>query len=61
MPYIQSAVTYTLANGKGESLGGAWTPLVYLLLVLGTVLVGRLWRIPVAWRRRRHASGPAAA
>ena len=61
VPYIQSAVTYTLANGKGESLGGAWTPLVYLLLVLGTVLVGRLWRIPVARRPRRRQSADVAA
>ncbi len=60
VPAIQSAVTYTFTDGKGESVGGAWTPLVYVLLVVGTVCVGRLWRIPVAWWRRRHQSaGPA--
>jgi hypothetical protein len=50
--YIQSAVTYTFADGKGEFVGGAWTPLAYALWATGTVLVGRLWHAVTRWRRR---------
>ncbi len=59
LKYVQSIVTYTFADGKASSVGGAWTPLVYAILLLGTVLFGRLWRLPAAWRRWR--SGPTAA
>ena len=61
VPAIQSAVTYTFADGKGSSVGGAWTPLLWLLFVLSPVCVGRLWRIPLGWWRRRHATGASAA
>lgn len=43
--YLQSPVTYTFAGGQGSHVGGAWTPLTYLLWAAGTVLAGRLWRL----------------
>ena len=61
VPAIQSAVTYTFADGKSSSVGGAWTPLLWLLFVLAPVCVGRLWRIPLGWWRRRHPTGASAA
>ena len=56
--YLQSSVSYTFANGVGESTGGAMTPLCYLILLLGTVYVGKLWRVPML---RRLVSRPTAA
>jgi hypothetical protein len=53
--YLQDTVTYTLVDGKGNSAGGAWTPLSWAIWVVVTVLVGRLWRVASTWRRR-HAS-----
>jgi hypothetical protein len=43
--YLQDTVTYTFVNGSGSSVGGAWTPIAYLLWIVGTVCVGRLWRL----------------
>ena len=51
--YLQDTVTYTFVNGKGEFVGGAWTPLAWGIWIVATVLVGRLWRIASIWRRRR--------
>jgi hypothetical protein len=51
--YLQDTVTYTFTNGKGDSVGGAWTPLAWALWIVATVLVGRLWRVASVWRRRR--------
>jgi hypothetical protein len=51
--YLQDTVTYTFTNGKGDSVGGAWTPLAWVLWIVATVLVGRLWRVASVWRRRR--------
>ncbi|MDQ1463091.1 MAG: hypothetical protein QOC73_32 [Actinomycetota bacterium] len=51
--YLQDTVTYTFADGKGSSVGGAWTPLAWALWIVATVLVGRLWRVASVWRRRR--------
>lgn len=53
--YLQDTVTYTLVDGKGSSVGGAWTPLSWAIWVVVTVLVGRLWRVASTWRRR-HAT-----
>jgi len=50
--HLQSTVTYTFTDGHGTSTGGAFTPLFYLLWIVGTILVGRLWRALPAWRRR---------
>ncbi len=55
--YVQSAVTYTFTDGKGDFLGGAWTPFAYGLWLVGTVLVGRLWHA-ISRRRRRGSRQP---
>lgn len=47
---LQSSVTFTMTDGSGNSTGGAMTPLCYLLLLAGTVLVGKLWRVPALRR-----------
>ena len=52
--HLQSTVTYTFVSGDGTWTGGAFTPLFYLLWIIGTILVGRLWRALPAWRKR-HA------
>jgi len=49
--YLQSAVTYTVSGGEHTFVGGAFTPLTYLLLAIGTITVGRLWRALPIWRR----------
>jgi hypothetical protein len=51
--YLQDTVTYTFVNGKGSSVGGAWTPLAWAICIVVTVLVGRLWRVASTWHRRR--------
>ncbi len=50
--YLQSAVTYTFAEGHGSQVGGAWTPIAYVLWLVGTVVAGRLWRL-LPWMARR--------
>ena len=54
--YLQTPVKYTFANGSAEFAGGALSPLAWLLLIVAAALVGRLWRLPSAWRRRRSAA-----
>ncbi len=49
--FLQSEVTYTVSNGAHDFVGGAYTPLTYLLLLLGTIWIGRLWRAVPAKRR----------
>lgn len=56
---VQSSVTYTYTNGQGTFVGGAWTPLAWALWIIATILIGRLWRAPLAWRRRRAAARAA--
>jgi hypothetical protein len=51
--HLQSTVTYTFSDGDGTWTGGAFTPLFYILWIVATVLVGRLWRALPARRRRR--------
>ena len=51
--YLQTEVTYTVSGGEHSFVGGAFTPLTYVLLAVGAILVGRLWRAVPAWRRRR--------
>lgn len=53
--WLQSAATYTFNNGTASTHGGAWTPLTYLLWLLITIGVGRLWRL----RFRRPAAATA--
>ncbi len=51
--YLQSEMTYTVADGEQTFVGGAFTPLTYVLLAVGAILVGRLWRLVPRWRRTR--------
>ena len=51
--YLQDSVTYTFLHGTRSSVGGAWTPLSWAIWSAVIVLVGRLWRAPSRWRRRR--------
>jgi hypothetical protein len=52
LPYLTGDTTYTFTNGTYTAAGGAWTPLVYVLLAAVFVLGGRIWRQLPAWRRR---------
>jgi hypothetical protein len=52
-------VEYTFVDGSSNFTGGAFSPLACLLLISAAVIVGRLWRLPSVWRRRRAAT-PAA-
>lgn len=56
--WLQTSVTYTFTNGDGDYRGGAMSPLAWALWIVGTILVGRLWRAVPMWRRRQAA--PAA-
>ena len=52
--YLQSTVTFTIAQGHVSQAGGAWTPIDYALWALGTIACGRLWRLlPPSFRRQR--------
>lgn len=52
--YLQSPLTFTVDQGRVNQTGGAWTPLVYVLWLVGTVACGRLWRLlPTRSRRPR--------
>lgn len=33
-------------------VGGAWTPFAWVIWIVATILVGRLWRVCSIWRRR---------
>lgn len=54
--YLQTSVKYTFADGSSHFAGGAFTPLAWLLWIVAAVLVGRLWRLPSVWRRRRAST-----
>jgi hypothetical protein len=58
--YLQDTVTFTMTDGNGSSVGGAWTPLAWVLWLIAAFCVGRLWRLPGVWRRRRQAQPVAA-
>jgi hypothetical protein len=53
--HVQSSVTYTFSHGSSSSVGGEWItqPAVWLVLIAGTILIGRLWRALPIWRRRQ--------
>ncbi|RAG83211.1 hypothetical protein DN069_23540 [Streptacidiphilus pinicola] len=56
--WLQSPLTFVLHEGQATHVGGAWTPLTYLILLGGAVACGRLWRaLP---RRRNHRPAPSA-
>ncbi|MCK9897710.1 hypothetical protein [Frankia sp. AgB32] len=54
IPYLISDETFTYVHGTHTSVGGAWTPLVYVIMLGGAVVTGRLWRLHAAWRRQRR-------
>jgi hypothetical protein len=60
VPYLQDSVTYTAVNGEITSVGGALTPLSYLLLFAGAVAIGRLWRMRPAFPWRTSSSATSS-
>jgi hypothetical protein len=57
IPYLSNYATVTFTHGHAATLGGAWTPLVYLAVLAAGVIGGRLWRLPTAsrlWRAGRR-------
>ena len=56
---LQQEATFTFHNGAWQSVGGAFTPLTYVLLLVGAVLVGRLWRALPKRRAGEAAPSPA--
>jgi hypothetical protein len=57
LPYLLSDQTFTFTDGASTTDGGAWTPLVYAVMLAATILAGRLWRLfPALRSRRREAS-----
>ena len=55
---LQGNVTTTAAGGQTTVSGGGLTPAGWVLWVVITVMVGRLWRAPGTWRARAR---PTAA
>ncbi|AUG75664.1 hypothetical protein CFP65_0712 [Kitasatospora sp. MMS16-BH015] len=54
--WLQSPLTFVLHQGQATHVGGAYTPLTYVLLLAGAIACGRLWRaLP-----RRRTPRPAA-
>ncbi len=54
--YLTSDATFRYVDGGSSSDGGAWTPLVYLLMLTAAIVSGRLWRLVPAFRRHRASS-----
>jgi hypothetical protein len=50
--YLISKATFTFTDGRASTIGGAWTPWVYVVMLGGAVLAGRLWRLLPQLRRR---------
>ncbi|WP_035803890.1 hypothetical protein [Kitasatospora mediocidica] len=57
--WLQSPLTFALHQGQATHVGGAYTPLTYVLLVGGTIACGRLWRA-LPHRRTPRPAMPAA-
>lgn len=51
--WLQTSSAFTFTDGSSSGVGGAWTPLTYLLWLAVTVGAGRLWRIRRVRARRR--------
>ena len=51
VPYLISNAQVTYTNGSASTLGGAWTPWVYVVMLGGAVVAGRLWRLLPQLRR----------
>lgn len=54
--FLQSPLTFTVDHGQVTHSGGAWTPAVYVVWLVGTIACGRLWRL-----RRNASHGPQSA
>ena len=54
--YLQTSVEYTFVNGSNNFIGGAFSPLAWLVLAITSMIIGRLWRLPSVWRRQRAAT-----
>jgi len=50
--YVFTDATFTFVNGKATEVGGTLLPLVYVCVFGLAILVGRLWRVLPASRRR---------
>ena len=61
IPYLSNYATVTFTHGHAATLGGAWTPLVYLAMLAAGVTGGRLWRLPTAWHLWRAGKRENAA
>jgi len=53
--HLLSDATFTFTDGRSTSVGGAWTPYVYVLMLGGAVVFGRLWRLTPMLRRHSRA------
>lgn len=53
--YLQSPMTFTVDHGQVAQSGGTWTPIVYVILLVGIVACGRLWRLLPRLSRRSQA------
>ncbi|WP_042434235.1 hypothetical protein [Streptacidiphilus anmyonensis] len=56
--WLQNPLDFVVHQGQVTHTGGAWSPLVYVLLLVGAVACGRLWR---ALPRRRSPRPTASA
>jgi hypothetical protein len=59
IPYLSDDATVTFAGAGHSSLGGAFTPLVYLGMLAAFTAGARLWRL-LPPRRRHHATTSTA-
>jgi hypothetical protein len=54
--YLQDTVTVHFANGDARIVGGAWTPLTWILWLVATIAIGKLWRVVALLRKSRTPS-----
>jgi hypothetical protein len=55
--YLQNPLTFTVSQGQVTQSGGAWTPIVYAIWLIGTIACGRLWRLlPTPTHRQQTAA-----
>ncbi|MCW2539408.1 MAG: hypothetical protein JWN95_1133 [Frankiales bacterium] len=57
IPYLISDKTITYAHDESTAIGGAWTVWVYVLMLGGALVAGRIWRLVPGLRRRAFAHG----
>jgi hypothetical protein len=58
--YLQTEVTFTFSNHSATLTGGVMSPLAWLLLAIGGIAVGRLWRL-LPRRTRQQQPGGASS